>query len=54
MSKHFSVNITVVDTGHFIDLNIHPPPPKKPYCFVFLYVFIKSGSETRETMKWRS
>lgn len=30
MSKHFSVNITVVDTGHFIDLNIHPPPKKNP------------------------
>lgn len=30
MSKHFSVNITVVDTGHFIDLNIHPLPQKNP------------------------
>lgn len=30
MSKHFSVNITVVDAGHFIDLNIHPTPQKNP------------------------
>lgn len=54
MSKHFSVNIAVVDTSHFIDFNIPPPPKKKPYCLVFLYLFIKSGSETRETMKSRS
>lgn len=38
MSKHFSVNIAVVDTSHFIDFNI-PPLQKKTLLFGIL-VFI--------------
>lgn len=38
MSKHFSVNITVVDTGHFIDFNIHPPK-KNPSVYIVVFIY---------------
>lgn len=41
MSKHFSANITILDTGHFIDFNIHPyPTPNPELLFGILVVFI--------------
>lgn len=52
MSKHFPVNITILDTGHFINFNIHF---LLHCCLVFLwYLFTKHEGNITEAEASRS